>query len=169
MMFDIPLATAGTIVGASGDHIMRIFIVSLLACALSTTLEAQRSAQADEAAVRTVVDRYMAARDAQDPSAVAELFTPDADQFTTAGEWRRGREQIRSGTAESSRRNPGVRRIAIAAVRFVTPDVAIADGDYEISAGAASPRRMWTTLVLVRTGNGWRISAIRNMVPTSNR
>jgi uncharacterized protein (TIGR02246 family) len=97
------------------------------------------------------------------------LFTPDADQFTTAGEWRRGREQIRSGTAESSRRNPGVRRISIEAVRFVTGDVAIADGHYEISAGNTPARRMWTTLVMVRTDAGWRISAIRNMVPTAGR
>jgi uncharacterized protein (TIGR02246 family) len=95
------------------------------------------------------------------------LFTPDADQFTTAGDWRRGREQIRSGTAESSQRNPGTRRISIEAVRFVTADVAIADGHYEIATGNAPPRRMWTTLVLVRTASGWRISAIRNMVPTS--
>ena len=96
------------------------------------------------------------------------LFTPDADQFTTAGEWRRGREQIRSGTAESSQRNPGSRRISVDAVRFVTPDVAIVDGPYEIAAeGAASARRMWTTFVLVRTAEEWRISAIRNMAPNT--
>jgi hypothetical protein len=51
-------------------------------------------------------------------------------------------------------------------VRFVTPDVAIADGRYDIGADGAPSRRMWTTIVLIRTSDGWRISAIRNMVPT---
>jgi uncharacterized protein (TIGR02246 family) len=151
-------------------RISRVLCAWLLACTLTPTLIARQSGSAaDEAEIRTLVDRYMAAREAQNPSAIAALFTPDADQFTTGGEWRRGREQIRSGTAESSRRNPGVRRISIEAVRFVTGDVAITDGHYEISTGSTPARRMWTTLVLVRTRDGWRISAIRNMVPTSNR
>ena len=149
---------------------------TILAVAVASALIAAPAAQpagsraSDEQAVRDVVARYMDARAGRDPAAVAALFTGDADQFTTGGEWRRGREQIRSGTAASSQRNPGSRRIAIEAVRFVTPDVAIADGPYEITAaGAASARRMWTTLVLVRTADGWRISAIRNMVPTAAR
>ena len=151
---------------------MRIVLVCLLAAALTPALRAQRSVSraADEAAVRDVVARYVTAREARNPSAVEALFTPDADQFTTAGEWRRGREQIRSGTAESSQRNPGSRRISVDAVRFVTPDVAIVDGPYEIAAeGAASARRMWTTVVLVRTAEEWRISAIRNMAPNTGR
>lgn len=151
---------------------MRFALVCVLIAALAPSLDAQRSAPAaaDEQAVRTVVARYVAAREARDPAAVVALFTVDADQYTTAGEWRRGRDQIRSGTAESSQRNPGSRRIAVEAVRFITPDVAVADGPYEIAAGGApAARRMWTTLVLVRTAEGWRISAIRNMAPTGGQ
>jgi uncharacterized protein (TIGR02246 family) len=120
---------------------------------------------ADEAAVREVVGRYVQARELRDPQAIAALFTADADQHTTSGEWRRGRAEVAKGTMESSARNPGQRRITIAAVRFVTGDVAIADGPYEITGGG-TVRRMWTTLVLRREADGWRISAIRNMVPT---
>jgi uncharacterized protein (TIGR02246 family) len=151
---------------------MRILVMCLVAGVLTPALRAQQpaSSAADEAAVREVVARYMAARDARDPAAVAALFTSDADQFTTGGEWRRGRERIRAGTAESSRRNPGSRRISIEAIRFVADDVAIADGPYEIAtAGAASTRRIWTTVVLVRTAEGWRISAIRNMAPNTSQ
>jgi uncharacterized protein (TIGR02246 family) len=123
----------------------------------------------DEAAVRDVVARYMAARESKDPRAVEALFTPDADQYTTGGEWRRGQAEIVAGTARSSAQNPGPRGIRVEAVRFVTPDVAIADGPYEIraSGSAAPPRRMWTSIVLVRRPDGWRITAIRNMAPTS--
>jgi uncharacterized protein (TIGR02246 family) len=148
---------------------MRILLACLLAGALAIAARAQQpsSRAADEAAVTEIVARYMAAREARDPAAVAALFTEDADQFTTSGEWRRGRDRIRSGTAESSQRNPGTRRIAVEAVRFLTQDVAIADGPYEIASGAAASRRMWTTLVVVRAAGGWRISAIRNMAPNA--
>lgn len=128
--------------------------------------EAARSA--DESAVRALVDRYVAARELRDPAAVEALFTADADQYTTAGEWRRGQAAIVAGTARSSAQNPGVRRIRVEAVRFVTADVAVADGAYEITTagGTAPARRMWTSIVAVRTPQGWRITAIRNMIPT---
>ncbi|HWN85514.1 MAG TPA: hypothetical protein VNN99_10190, partial [Vicinamibacterales bacterium] len=67
---------------------------------------------------------------------------------------------------QSWARNPGTRTIQVESVRFITPDVAIADGPYAITAGGADPRRMWTTLVVARQGASWKISAIRNMAPT---
>jgi uncharacterized protein (TIGR02246 family) len=119
----------------------------------------------DEAAVREVVRRYVNARELKDAAAIEALFTTDADQLTTSGEWRRGRAQIVPGTLESSKRNPGTRTITVQAVRFMTSDVAIVDGPYEI-VGTGGTRRMWATLVLKREADGWRIGAIRNMVPT---
>ncbi len=65
--------------------------------------------------------------------------------------------------AESSRQNPGSRGIEVQAVRFLTPDVALADGAYRI-VGSDLPR--WTTIVLTRDTGTWRIAAIRNMTPT---
>ena len=123
------------------------------------------SASTDEPAVREVVRRYVNARELKDPAAIEALFTADADQHTTSGEWRRGRAHIVPGTLESSKRNPGTRNITVQAVRFITPDVAIADGPYEIT-GTTGTRRMWATLVLKREAGGWRIEAIRNMIPT---
>jgi uncharacterized protein (TIGR02246 family) len=141
---------------------MLVVVIVLAACAAS----AQTAAPAgDEAAVRDVVRRYVAAREARDPKAVEALFTEDADQFTTGGDWRRGRPAIIKGTSESSAQNPGRRDIAVEAVRFPAPGVAIVDGRYEI-VGANPGRRMWTTLLLTRGPGGWRIAAIRNMVPT---
>lgn len=122
---------------------------------------------ADETSVRAVIDRYVAARDGRDAQAIETLFAADADQLTTAGEWRRGRTEIVEGTARSSAQNPGARSIRIETVRFLSPDVALADGPYEIdAAGTAATRRMRTSIVLVRRSEGWRIAAIRNMTPT---
>lgn len=123
---------------------------------------------ADETAVREVVRKYVDAREKRDPALLEPLFTPDADQLTTAGEWRKGRDTVVKGGLASSQANPGSRQIAIEVVRFVAPGVAIADGRYDIAGtGGAAPRRMRTTFVAVRDAGGvWRIAAIRNMAPT---
>ena len=126
------------------------------------TLEAV-SEGPDETAVRAVVAKYVEARESKDPAAIGALFTEDADQFNSAGEWRRGREAIVKGTLQSSQRNSGARSITLKAVRFPSPGVAVADGEYGIGA-----QRLWTTLVLTRQGDAWRIAAIRNSTPRSN-
>jgi uncharacterized protein (TIGR02246 family) len=140
---------------------VRIAAVGIL-CLIMTQNTAAQNRAADESAVRDLVARYMEAREKRDARALEALFTEDADQVTTGGEWRRGRQNLVRGAQASSERNPGTRRIIVEAVRFVAPGVALADGRYEIDA-----RRNWTTLLLTRSGDGWRIAAIRNMTPTT--
>ncbi len=125
---------------------------------------AQSSAETE---VRTVVRQYVDARQLHDAAAIESIFTADADQHTTSGEWRRGRGEVIRGSMESSTRNPGKRSITVETVRFITPDVALADGPYEITADG-NVRRMWTTIVLERESGAWRITAIRNMVPAAS-
>lgn len=119
----------------------------------------------DETAIRAVVAQYLAAREHRDPQAVGALFTDDADQLVSSGEWRRGRDEVVKGTLASSDRTGGTRTIAIETVRFPKPDVAIADGRYELTGGQEGTRRMWTSFVLIKDGTAWRIAAIRNMLP----
>jgi uncharacterized protein (TIGR02246 family) len=149
---------------------MRFPAVIALCCLAAQPAFAQGAAPAapDEAAVRAVVARYVDAREKRDPKLLEALFTEDADQLVTTGEWRQGRENVVRGGLASSQANPGARQIAIEVVRFVAPGVAIADGRYEITGSpAAAPRRMRTTFVLVRGASSeWRIAAIRNMAPT---
>ena len=122
----------------------------------------------DENAIREVVRRYVDARERRDAAALSALFTADADQFTTSGEWRRGRDAVVKGGLASSQRNPGTRTIKVEAIRFVAPGIAIADGGYSISGGGQGETRpMWTTIVLTRTSESWRIAAIRNALPTA--
>jgi uncharacterized protein (TIGR02246 family) len=122
----------------------------------------------DEAAIREIVGKYVDARERIDPQGVEALFTIDADQLVSSGEWRRGREAVVRGTMASSRSTGGRRSITVETVRFVTPEVAIADGRYELTGlSGGATRSMWATLVLKRTGQGWRITAIRNMLPAA--
>jgi len=147
---------------------MRFLFIALCCLAARPALAQGTAAVAtDEAAVRVIVARYVDAREKRDAKLLEALFTADADQLVTTGEWRKGRDNVVRGGLASSQANPGSRQIAIEVVRFVAPGVALADGRYEISeAGSTAPRRMRTTFLVVRAAIEWRIAAIRNMAPT---
>src|SRR5450432_2675268 len=119
-------------------------------------------------AVRQGVQKYMDARDQNDPRAIEALFTADADQLVSSGEWRKGRAEVVKGTMASSQSSGGKRTIAVTSVRFLAPGVAIADGHYDLTGLAGgSTRNMWTSIMLARGADGWRIAAIRNMLPAA--
>jgi uncharacterized protein (TIGR02246 family) len=141
-----------------------LMITTCLVTALHTFEVGTTAQTREEAAIREVVKTYIDTRERPDPAALGALFTDDADQLTSSGEWRVGREEIVRGTLESSRRTGGTRTITIERIRFPKPDAALADGRYEISDGQGS-RRMWTSFLLTRTSGRWRIAAIRNMLP----
>jgi uncharacterized protein (TIGR02246 family) len=155
---------------------MRLPAALVICCLATLPAIAQNAARgsADDAAVREIVRKYVDAREKRDARLLEALFTADADQLVTTGEWRQGRDNVVRGGLASSQANPGSRQITIEVVRFVAPGVAIADGRYElVDAQAAAPRRMRTTFVVVRSDaasaagtNAWRIAAIRNMAPT---
>ena len=126
----------------------------------------QRPSPADETAIRDLVRRYAGAREARDAGAIEALFTPDADQLVSSGQWRRGRDVLVTGALASSARTGGTRTLEVEHLRMVGPDVAIADARYEISGlDGGATRRMWSTFVMAREQDGWRITAIRNMLP----
>src|SRR5262245_62405636 len=72
------------------------FVAALLA------LPQSKPAAADETAVRDLVTQYANGREKNDPAAVAALFTADADQLVSSGEWRRGRDVLVKGVLSSS-------------------------------------------------------------------
>src|SRR5690242_9910146 len=86
-----------------------------------------------ETMIRELVQKYMDARESQDPRAVEALFTSDADQLVSTGEWRKGRSEVVRGTLASSQISPGKRTITVTSIRFLAPNVAIADGRYELA------------------------------------
>ena len=142
-----------------------------LAIAFVAAAFAQSSDRAaDEAAIRTVVQAFLDTREANDAAALGALLTPDVDQQQTSGNTRRGREAVVSGSLATQQSTGGKRTITIDSLRFVTPDVAIADGRYD-SVGRAdgTEQRMLTSMVLRREDGAWKIAAIRNMLPTAQQ
>jgi uncharacterized protein (TIGR02246 family) len=96
------------------------------------------------------------------------LLTADVDQQQTSGNTRRGREAVVSGSLATQQSTGGRRTITVDSLRFVSTDVAIADGRYD-SVGRAdgTDQRMLTSMVLRREAGTWKIAAIRNMLPTA--
>ena len=144
---------------------LRLLVVAMLVAGSVGTLQGQAGLPR-EAEIYDLVRRYVEAREKRDPKAIEALFTADADQLVSSGEWRRGRDAVVKGTLASSAATGGSRFITIETVRMIGSDLAVADGRYEISGLAGGEtRRMWTTFVAVRDSGVWRISAIRNMLP----
>jgi uncharacterized protein (TIGR02246 family) len=152
---------------------MRRWALPLLALTLAflhapLTAQEPAAASAGETAVRAVVQKYVDAREAKDPKAIEELLTDDADQLVSDGTWRKGRDALVRGMLDSSKKNPARRSITVESVRFLTADVALADGRYTQKGQAGgNGREMWTAITLKRGPDGWRIAAIRNMLPSA--
>lgn len=146
----------------------RLLFPWLLLPLFAALLSAQNAKGPQESEIREVIHKYLDARERRDPKAVAAVFTPDADQLVSSGEWRKGRDAIVRGTLASSESTGGHRSITIQTIRFLGPNVALADGPYELTGLAGGEnRKMWTTFLLTRGSNGWLIAAIRNMRPAA--
>ena len=144
------------------------FILILMLPPIPLVAGEPAATSADETAVRAVVQKYVDAREARDPKAIEPLFTEDADQLVSDGTWRRGRDTLVRGMLESSKRNPARRSITVESVRFLSPEVALVDGRYtQKGTEGGKDRQMWTAITLKRGPDGWRIAAIRNMLPSA--
>ncbi|MEO8464508.1 MAG: SgcJ/EcaC family oxidoreductase [Gammaproteobacteria bacterium] len=146
---------------------LKAIAVLLLAVPLLSVAQNANHA-ADETAIRAVVQAFLDTRDKNDATALAALMTADVDQQQTSGMVRHGRDAVVKGSLATQQSTGGKRTITLESIRFVTADVAIADGRYD-SLGRAdgSDRHMSTSMVLKRESGAWKIAAIRNMLPTT--
>jgi uncharacterized protein (TIGR02246 family) len=142
-----------------------VAVFAVVAAAAAWPQSGERAA--DEAAIRAVIQAFLDTREKNDAAALAALLTPDVDQRQTSGNMRSGREAVVSGSLQTQQSTGGRRSITVDSLRFVGPDVAIADGRYD-SLGRAdgTDQRMLTSMVLRRESGGWKIAAIRNMLPS---
>ncbi len=129
------------------------------------TLDSYAQNTANEEAIHSLIDQYAQAREQQDTALLNQILTKEIDQLVSSGEWRRGIDTAKEGMMGSSRRNPGDRTLEVDNVRFFNNETAIADARYEIKNADGSVRKMWSTFVVVREENSWKIAAIRNMLP----
>jgi len=115
-----------------------------------------------------LISSYSTARETKDTVLLKEILVEDVDQLVSSGVWRKGIAEAVKGMMESSAENPGDRTLDVESIRFLNPDAAIVDARYEIKNADGSIRKMWSTFVVVTETEQWKISAIRNMLPTGS-
>lgn len=149
---------------------MRTSIVCLICLDLfSVSTFAQQPANSNDQAIRGVVAEYINARNRKDVDAVRKLFTQDADQLVSTGEWRKGLPDLIRGTSASSRKEAGTSSITVEDIRLLDPSIALVDGRYRTTSLNGAVREMWTTIILKNVDHKWLITAIRNMLPAPPR
>lgn len=115
--------------------------------------------------IQTLIDAYTRSREQKDTALLTSILTNDIDQLVSSGTWRKGKEESMKGMLRSSQNNPGKRTITVEHIRLLNQGCAIVDARYEIINADGTARRMWSSFIVVRVEELWKISAIRNMLP----
>jgi len=129
---------------------------------------------ADEKDVRAIGTQFQDAWNKADARMVADLFLTDGDYISSTGRTARGRAEVEKAFAEQWAGLYKGTKIAhtFTSVHFLRPDVAVADGAFEISGmkdasgKLLATRSGLSTIVAVRKGDRWYVAALRGMVPS---
>lgn len=116
--------------------------------------------------ISTLIDQYSFARETRDTLLLKKILTADVDQLVSTGEWRHGIQSAVKGMLNSSASRPGTRLLIVDKIKLLTPASALVDCRYEIKNDDGSTRKMWSSFIVVSQNNQWKISAIRNMLPS---
>jgi len=155
--------------------VFRVLFYGALACTLwlPVSLVAQTGTAEDEAALRKLQDEYVVAWGNHDAAAIAGLWIEDGDSAGPDGRIVKGRQQIEQMHAEmhSGDFAPSTIALKVRAIRWIKPDVAVVDGEWEITGakdffGKALPAmRGLYTQVVVKQGDRWLAASHRAYVP----
>ena len=143
-----------------------ILICSLL---VAFSVNAQQSSvpAAVEKELVALIDSYSAARENQDTLLLKAILTQDIDQLVSSGEWRQGLLTAVEGMKRSSQVNEGKRTLQVERIRLLNPKAALLDARYTIEpVDGSAVRNMWSTFITVYEEGRWKITGIRNMLPT---
>lgn len=145
-----------------------IFILVSFNLLLPILLPAQARKEGDSVTkeIYTLIGNYSLAREKNDTLLLKSILTKDIDQLVSSGEWRNGIVEAVQGMLRSSAGNPGSRTLTVEKIRLLDSKNALADARYEIRNTDGSTRKMWSTFVVVHLKGRWKITAIRNMLPT---
>lgn len=144
---------------------------ALLLLLIQATLALSANSQSNmpkekERAIRLLIDQYSEAREKRDTALLKRILSEDVDQLVSTGEWRNGIGAAVEGMLKSSATTPGTRTLTIDKMRSLGSNCVIVDCRYEIKNLDSTVRKMWSSFVVVLGKRNWKISAIRNMLPS---
>jgi uncharacterized protein (TIGR02246 family) len=144
---------------------MRYIILTAAAGLTGLALALGQAPTADEEkAVRAAVDSYTAAFDKGDLDGLLAHITDDADFINEDGTQYKGKAGLAGVLKRSLAELKGhTLKTTLTSVRFVRPDVAVADGTAEITApdGATDSGRF--TAVWAKADGKWLLSSVRDL------
>lgn len=142
------------------ERLLPLFVALVIGAA---STYAQLGTEADEAAIRKILDARNAAYNQHDAKALAATYAPDADLVTGTGEIISGRAAIERNYLEAFTgvdKNAFV-KIDSTKVRFLTPDSAILDMDGVTTGRTDGAIKTHATWVYVKRTGQWMVVAIR--------
>jgi len=126
----------------------------------------------DKEAIAKNAEAFIEAFQKGDAKALAAFWTPDGDYTDQKGVQLKGREAIEKAFTKLFSEHKDLKlRIESEALRFVTPDVAIEDGQTAVITPDGAPAsRARYTIVHVKKNEQWLLSSVRDAayVPPSN-
>jgi hypothetical protein len=146
----------------------QIFLMLLAGLAATSFVHSQSLVPDDKQRkeIYLLIDKYSQSREKRDTVLLKGILTSDIDQLVSTGEWRAGIDASVKGMLNSSASSPGARRLEVEKIRLLNENNAIVDCKYEITNPDGTLRRMWSTFIIVSRQGTWKISAIRNMLPS---
>lgn len=144
-----------------------ILLLLNLTCILFLRAQATLPSARQKKDIHHLIDQYSQARENSDTTLLKSILMEDVDQLVSTGEWRNGINASLKGMANSSAANPGTRTLTIEKIRLINNGSAIVDCKYEIRDTDGHVRKMWSTFIVVSEKGKWKITAIRNMLPSS--
>jgi uncharacterized protein (TIGR02246 family) len=145
-----------------------IVAVSLATASMSGAQQA--GSNEDEAAIRKVIAEMTDGFNNHDGKAAARMYTPDARFVSVRGDMMNGQAGIEKGLSVilSTRAKNATQRTMDVSVRFIRPDVALANVTNELS-GLVAPdgqglpsHRELSLRVFVKDAGVWQITAFHN-------
>jgi uncharacterized protein (TIGR02246 family) len=126
----------------------------------------------DEAALMKNAQAFVEAFHQGDAQALAAFWATEGDYMDETGLHQKGRPAIEKAFREAFAEHPGLKlRIDIAALRFLTPELAIEDGTTEaIPPDGSPPHRARYMIVHVKKDGQWYLGSVREALftPPSN-
>ncbi len=143
--------------------VLTLFLLLLPTFAFSQIKPGEKE---DALKIHQLIGQYSLARESRDTVLLKEILTEDVDQLVSNGEWRNGIREAVDGMLRSSATNPGMRKLRVEKIKYLSDEIAVVDCRYVLTDPNGSERNLWSSFTVVFQKKSWKISAIRNMDPT---
>jgi uncharacterized protein (TIGR02246 family) len=122
----------------------------------------------EEKAIRAAVESYTAAFNKGDLDGLLAHYAAEADYVDQGGKHYKGKASLADMYRRTLAEQKGYKlKTTITSLRFLRPEVAIADGNAEFTAPHGSTDSGPFTAVWTKTGGKWLLSSVRDLPESS--